>query len=408
MNKVLIFPATEMDPVYRGLRKRVKELSENIDWSCTDQEEELFNHIKIGDYPLVGFNLGQEEQLNLTEQEKISSFLPLLEKLNDHFPIFPPKIFLISPSSFQRETVMAFSEFNISSILNYPFQKEKLTGKWNQLIKEFSQLSEEEKRYEKIEEHRQKEELKEAEMISEELIHCFAKTARAFYVKATILELKEDLEQAEKVLKEGLDINPNHLPTLKSLAKILLKQDRLLDAYSILDKANSLNPFCIARNLQLGQTCLSLTKLNKAESYFSKTLELDSDMTEAQVGLGKVCFAKGDLLKAREMFELTGQAMELARYYNNQGVELIGKKEYLEAINLYRNAQYVLPEGAKSALLFFNLALSYEKWGKLEHAYEYAKLALIKDPKYDKARRMQERIVKRQQTLKMKQKGNAN
>ena len=67
------------------------------------------------------------------------------------------------------------------------------------------------------------------------------------------------------------------------------------------------------------------------------------------------------------------------------GVKLVENKKFKEAISHYTNAQYVLPGNEQSHFLLFNIALAFAKWGHLAAARHFARLALVKEPDYQKA-----------------------
>ena len=43
-------------------------------------------------------------------------------------------------------------------------------------------------------------------------------------------------------------------------------------------------------------------------------------------------------------------------------------------------------------MLFYNIGLCYEKWGKRDMAQEFLKIALIKEPNYKKAQKLLNQI----------------
>ena len=67
------------------------------------------------------------------------------------------------------------------------------------------------------------------------------------------------------------------------------------------------------------------------------------------------------------------------------GIRLVESRRFAESIEHYKRAQYVLPGNDSGHQLFFNIGLAYAKWGRLAEARKYIRLALIREPSYDKA-----------------------
>ena len=101
---------------------------------------------------------------------------------------------------------------------------------------------------------------------------------------------------------------------------------------------------------------------------------------------------QGEFNEARSLLLRSQNCTRTASYLNQKGIGLVKRKKYEEALALYQNAQYVLPDQDKGPLLFYNIGLCYSRWGKLKMAKEYLRLALIKKPDYNKAELLLGRI----------------
>jgi Tfp pilus assembly protein PilF len=128
-----------------------------------------------------------------------------------------------------------------------------------------------------------------------------------------------------------------------------------------------------------------MNDLNKAEQFFKSAMDRDPYCSSALNGMAEVKFLQHDLDTAKTLLSKSSTAQELAVKLNASGVVLSRQGKYEEALRLYTDAQYVLPDQSRSHQIFYNIALCYAKWGKPEIASQFLRLALLKKPDYQKA-----------------------
>jgi Tfp pilus assembly protein PilF len=137
---------------------------------------------------------------------------------------------------------------------------------------------------------------------------------------------------------------------------------------------------------------LEANDLLKAEHQYLLALERDSMSSAALNGMAQVKFVSGDLAGCRDLLSRSRTSARAAARFNANGIELVKTKCFPEAMELYRRAQFVLPQQEKGPMLFYNMGLCYWRWGRHDVARDFIKLALIKDPAYQKAKVLLARI----------------
>ncbi len=201
--------------------------------------------------------------------------------------------------------------------------------------------------------------------------------------------LKEgDRTAAERWLLRAINKNPNYLQAMRLLAQIYMQNKRYSDAMALFQKLHINSPRNLGRMSNMGDCLVALGEYERAEKVFEEALRIDEFHTDARDGLGKVKCVLGQYEDARKLLASSSNQKDLAVFLNILGVQLVDQKQFEKAINHYKKAQYVLPSNDQSHLVFFNIALAYLKWGKIMLAMSYAKLAITRDPRYDKASKL--------------------
>jgi Tfp pilus assembly protein PilF len=167
---------------------------------------------------------------------------------------------------------------------------------------------------------------------------------------------------------------------------------RNMEAYMLMQKMQMLNRSSISRLVAMGETQLALNDDRKAEHYFKSALEKDAWCSGALNGIAEIRFRQGDLDTARTMLEKSSLSYRYASKLNMDGIEMVRRGRYGEALEHYSKAQYVLPQQEKGPQLFYNIGLCYSRWNKPEMAVEFLKLAIIKEPNYKKAQKLMDQI----------------
>jgi tetratricopeptide (TPR) repeat protein len=133
----------------------------------------------------------------------------------------------------------------------------------------------------------------------------------------------------------------------------------------------------------------------KAEQIFTNALQIDEHYSPVREALGKVKCVLGDYDAAKRLLANTRNQRDLAVFLNLLGVQYVDSQQFAKAIHHYKRAQFVLPGNEQSHLVFFNIALAYLKWGRLGEALSYARLAVTREPFYEKATKLLDLIEKR-------------
>jgi len=220
-------------------------------------------------------------------------------------------------------------------------------------------------------------------------------TARYLDACAHISAHRGNNEGAVKLWQQALDKNPNYFRAYHGIIRNYRATGRLREALALMQKMQEMNRSNISRTVGIGEVLLELEDDKKAEHYFRSALERDSFCSGALNGLAEIKFRQGDLDESRKLLSRSHLAYRAAAKLNNQGIDMVRKNQFDEALKHYTKAQYVLPQQEKGPLLFYNIGLCYARWGKPEMAREFLKLALIKEPNYKKARHLLTQIDER-------------
>ena len=217
-------------------------------------------------------------------------------------------------------------------------------------------------------------------------------TARYLDAKASLAALQGDGEKAYRLWMQALEKNPNYFRSYNNLIKFHRRRQETSEALALMQKMQSLNRSNISRLVGMGELQLSTGDSGKAEFYFRSALDRDSFCSGALNGLAEIRFGQGDLEATRQLLARSNLAYQAASKLNRQGIELVARKKFEVALEHYTKAQYVLPQQDRGPMLFYNIGLCYSKWGRLDTAKEFLRVALIKEPDYRKAKRLLESI----------------
>lgn len=213
-------------------------------------------------------------------------------------------------------------------------------------------------------------------------------TARSLDVEALLSSLSGDDARACELWISAIERNPHYYLAYHRLIDHHMRCQRLPKAYALLSKLQEYNKGNVSRLILMGELQKDMADLDKAEAHFHAALARDPGCSRALNGLAEVRFEQGRLEESRELLSRSHLAFRAAASLNRRGIELVRAKKYEDALEHYTKAQYVLPIQEKGPLLFFNIGLCYSRWGKPTMAREFLKIALIKDPTYDKARQL--------------------
>ncbi len=216
--------------------------------------------------------------------------------------------------------------------------------------------------------------------------------ARDIDALASVRYHRGEIAEAFAGWQAALDGNPNYFRSYNNMIAAHRSQEQHTEAYMLMQKMQMLNRSNISRLVAMGETQLALNDDRKAEHYFRSALEKDAWCSGALNGIAEIKFRQDDLETARTMLEKSALSYRFASKLNLQGIEMVRRGRYDDALEHYSKAQYVLPQQEKGPQLFYNIGLCYSRWNKPVMAVEFLKLAIIKEPNYKKAQRLMEQI----------------
>jgi tetratricopeptide (TPR) repeat protein len=211
------------------------------------------------------------------------------------------------------------------------------------------------------------------------------KTARRLEAEAALALKANDPHKAARLALNAIDQNPNFFRAWNTLISAKQSSSEHQEAYALLQKMQLRNRDCVSRISAMGHTLIAMNDLNKAEQFFKSAMDRDPFCSSALNGMAEIKFLQHDLDAAKTLLSKSSKAHELAVKLNTSGVVLSRQGKYEEALQLYTDAQYVLPDQSRGHQIFYNIALCYAKWGKPNIASQFLRLALLKKPDYQKA-----------------------
>lgn len=230
---------------------------------------------------------------------------------------------------------------------------------------------------------------------TDQLLRVLGDTSRYCELLAAKSLAEGSFSAAEQWLRKAISKNPNYFSAMRMLADVYLRANKPNKALEILDKMKESNPRNVDLLVKIAHCHMQLGDLQKAERSYSKALCIDEHHQQARENYGRLKILLGDYEAARSLLKNTNQSRELAGFLNKVGIELVAQEKFEQSIQHYKNAQKVIPGNEQSHLLFLNIGLAYAKWGKYKEARQYASLALIRRPEYQKATQLLKKIEER-------------
>ena len=216
--------------------------------------------------------------------------------------------------------------------------------------------------------------------------------ARVLDLEASLFVLADKPLDALTRWSKACEVNPNFHRAHINLSRCLRRLGRFDEALAIIQRKQEQNRQSIHLLVEIGDIYLEANDILKAEHQYMLALDRDSMSSAALNGMAQVKFASGDLAGCRDLLSRSRTSARAAARFNANGIELVKTKCFPEAMELYRRAQFVLPQQEKGPMLFYNMGLCYWRWGRHDVARDFIKLALIKDPAYQKAKVLLARI----------------
>jgi tetratricopeptide (TPR) repeat protein len=219
-------------------------------------------------------------------------------------------------------------------------------------------------------------------------------SARRFEAKAAFSLKLGDIDKAQAFAIKAIECNPNFLRAWSTLVIAKTKEGEHEQAYGLLQKMQLRNRRYLKRLTMMGYQLMALGDIEKAEIFFRHTLERDHHQAAALNGLAEINFFKNNLDDAKKLLSKSSKASDFASKLNQKGIAMVKQKNYQAALTHYTKAQYVLPDASKSHKIYYNMALAHAKSENKETAKHFLKLALIKNPNFDRAKILLARLEK--------------
>jgi tetratricopeptide (TPR) repeat protein len=204
---------------------------------------------------------------------------------------------------------------------------------------------------------------------------------------------RDELTLAEKHAEDLLNEDKMNVRAMNLLSRVYMKRGEFDKASRVLEGANILSPDQPGRLVLLGDAFYGQGDTKKAADAYGQALENDPENTEAMGKLGQIKLDEGDVNALLELFSNHGSESEKAGFFNNAAVAAVKKEQYMEALELYQLALKTLESNEYKAKIYFNIALAYRRWGKIEEAFKAAKRSVKYDNTYTKAQRQMDELA---------------
>lgn len=219
--------------------------------------------------------------------------------------------------------------------------------------------------------------------------------SRYLDLQGVIQYMRHNFQEAVTLWEQAIDRDPNFLEPYQHLVVHHMNHGSKEQAIALTKKLFAINKKGLSSLVSLGSMHETIGEDSRAEHYYKLALSKDAHLSSAINGLASIKFRQGKLEQSRELLAKSQQSTSMASQLNRHGIELVRKGNFEEALGHYTKAQYVLPTHDKGPMLFYNMGLCCSKWGKIVEAEQFLRIALIKDPEYQKARDLLARLPKK-------------
>jgi tetratricopeptide (TPR) repeat protein len=216
----------------------------------------------------------------------------------------------------------------------------------------------------------------------------------AQYLCAIFLMNQGKYEDAKKELAKLLEKQPNNNLAWEALTRCYVQSEDFEEALRLVKNLTKKRPTLLSRKVLLADIYRYRGDFEKSAHHYDEILELCPAFSPALNGKAQLLFAQNQLDQAKKTLSKSSHATKVARQLNRMGINMVSNQEFAQALEHYKKAQFILPSHEKGALIFYNIALCYSKWGKPQSAVQFARLAVAKDPDYEKAKELLFRVAK--------------
>ena len=214
-----------------------------------------------------------------------------------------------------------------------------------------------------------------------------------FDIKASLAFVKGEYTAAIALWEEARNRNPNYYRAINGLIGAYHKTGENQKALVLIKQMHAINNRNLGRITRMGETYLELNNPYQAEGCFLRAIENDKYSDRARNGMAEVKFIQGELGEAKELLAQAKDRTLIAQRLNHKGIELVRAGRYAQALKHYMQAHFILPDQDKSSYIFYNIGLCHSRWGNRIMAERFLRLALVKNPHYEKAQRLLQRIM---------------
>lgn len=202
----------------------------------------------------------------------------------------------------------------------------------------------------------------------------------ASYVSLALSQARQKkLEAALETLKKGLDRIPDSEILMVRLGHTYLVSGRVREAFETMNKVLELNPKNVDALTVCGGILDAAGQKEAARSYYEKALSIEPESKHLRMSLAANLASTGKLKEAIEIYKkLIDDFPDDQSLYQFTGLAYAYLGDYDQAIFYLKQAVDILPTYSG----YFNLAVAYEKSGRIKEAIEYFKLYL-QNPKGD-------------------------
>lgn len=199
---------------------------------------------------------------------------------------------------------------------------------------------------------------------------------------------------SQEIAESLIAQNPNNVRAINLLARIYMFKEDISKAIDLLESANILSPYNTDRLLLLGDAFYNIGNNQKARDYYKQVLDLDrSNGVEAYKGIVKINLKEGHLNAALQIVQESLSEEEAASIFNNAAIHSVHKGEIESSLQLYEAALKAVKSRKLQATVYFNIALAYERLGRIDESLKNIERSLELDPNFDKTKRHKSRLL---------------
>jgi len=217
----------------------------------------------------------------------------------------------------------------------------------------------------------------------------FADQSDAHYKRGVAFKRKGDTEKAVSELEQAVAKNDKHAQAWALLGNIYKQREDYPKAVEAYEKAAALLPKEAVLWSNLGMSYYRAQRADEALTALERACRLDPKNAEIHANLGAIRRQKGQAEKALVNLRWAVKlAPKEAPYHNNLGLAYRvagsesqdeGKrgKYFAAAVDHFKKAIELDPNQPR---YYFNIAVVYRRWEKVDDAIKYYELALQKEP----------------------------